>query len=150
MSYMPSRAARWISAIALRSNVADSRSPGCHPFAALTSVRAQVVDVEVVEPPRGPVAPELAGVDIVDAGASQQIADLRHVLVPHLLLNAVRAEPGHRAAHVQPRLVQRVPERLARVATHHQTALLPHERAHVANRAADHDVGALQRDPAAR
>src|SRR3954469_20231108 len=28
---MPSRAARWISAITLRSNVADSRSPGCQP-----------------------------------------------------------------------------------------------------------------------
>ncbi len=33
MSYMPSRAARWISAIASRSNVADSRNPGCHPLA---------------------------------------------------------------------------------------------------------------------
>ena len=30
---MPSRAARWISAITLRSKSADSRRPGCQPFA---------------------------------------------------------------------------------------------------------------------
>ena len=68
------------------------------------------------------------------------------MLVAHLLLDAVGAEPGDRAADVEPRLVQRVAERLAGVAAHDEAAPLGHERAHVADRSADDDVGALQRD----
>src|SRR5450755_2131355 len=100
MSYIPSREARWISAIALRSKVADSRRPGCQPLTDI-SVAPDVVDVEVVEP-----------------------------------------------ARVQARLVDRVPERVARVPAYDQRAGLGHERAHVPDRAADHDVGALEGDRA--
>src|SRR5580658_2302677 len=123
---MPSRAARWISAIVSRSKVADSRSPGCQapgrwdPFVvALMSVDPDVVDGEVVELPRGAVAPELRGVGI-DLGGGEQSEQLLVMLGAHLLFNAVGAEPGDRAADVQPRLVERVSERLAGVAAHHE------------------------------
>ena len=72
------------------------------------------------------------------------------MLVAQLLLDAVRAEARDRAAHVEPRLVDRVAERLARVAADDEAARLRHERAHVPDRAADDDVDALHRDPAAR
>src|SRR6202035_5813644 len=98
MSYRPSRAERWISAIALRSNVADSRSPGCQPSPAsmATSVASEVVGVEVVEAPRGPVAPELGGVHVVELGEAQQLAELREMLRAQLLLDAVGAQAGDR------------------------------------------------------
>ena len=63
----------------LRSNVADSRRPGCQPFArpvrqAATSQYApEVVDVEVVEPARRSVAAEVGRVDVVDPGALEQL-----------------------------------------------------------------------------
>ena len=72
------------------------------------------------------------------------------VLVAHLLGDAVGAERRDVAAHVDARLVDRVAERLARVAADHQPAGLRHERAHVADVAADHDVDALHRDAAPR
>ena len=145
---MPSRAARWISAITLRSKRADSRRPGL-PAAALIST-PRVVDREVVELPRRAVAAEVRRVDVVDPGALEQLAHLRDVLVAHLLLDAVGAEPGDRAAHVEPRLVDRVAERIAGVAADDEAARLRHERAQVPDRAADDDVDALHRDAAAR
>ena len=57
--------------------------------------------------------------------------------------------PATLAAHVDVRLVHRVAERVAGVAEHHDGAGLRHERAHVADRALDHDVDALERDAAA-
>src|SRR6185312_9771083 len=80
----------------------------------------------------------------------QQRRQLVHVLVAHLLLDAVRAEVGDPATHVDMRLVDRVAERLARVAADHERALLREEAAHVADGALDHDVHALHRDPAPR
>ena len=52
------------------------------------------------------------------------------------------------AAHVQARFVQRVAKAVACVAADDQPPLLRHERAHVSDRAADHDVDALHRDAA--
>ena len=53
--------------------------------------------------------------------------------VAQLLLDAVGAEAGDRAAHVDVRLVHRVAERLAGVAEHDEPPRLRHERAHVAD-----------------
>ena len=66
---------------------------------ATTSVGARVVDLEVVELPRGPVASELRRVGI-DPGGVEQTSDLLDVLVTHLLLHAVRAEARNRPSHV--------------------------------------------------
>src|SRR5215218_8089453 len=151
---MPSRAARWISWIVLRSNVADSRRPGCQPGWPLRPrllprvsnsvigsplVLAGVVDVEVVEPARRAVAAEVGRVGVVDAGALEQRAQLGDVVLGELLLDAVGTEALDRAAHVEVRLVDRVAERVARVAADDEAALLGHERAHVPHRPADDD-----------
>ena len=108
---MPSRAARWISAIVLRSKVADSRSPGCQPLArmSLISVAPDVVDVEVVEPPRRAVAAELAASTSSIPARSSSSRDLLGVLRAHLLLDAVGAEPGdrRRARTAAPRTASR-------------------------------------------
>src|SRR5215210_8992005 len=113
---MPSRAARWISAITPRSKVADSR----------------IVDRERVQRPGGPVAAELGGIGVADAGALEQRAQLGRVLRVQLLLDAVGAERRDAPAHVQARLVDRVAERLAGVAADDERARLGHEGAHVA------------------
>src|SRR3954447_26425662 len=123
---MPSRAARWISWIVLRSKTADSRRPGCQDIrsapcrgrAGRPLVLPGVVDVEVVETARRPVAAELRRLRIGHAGAREQVAQLGAVLVAQVLLDAVGAEAAHRPAHVEPRLVDRVPERVTRVAAH--------------------------------
>src|ERR671922_2182552 len=163
---MPSRAARWISWITLRSNSADSRSPGRQPrrearrsssSRALPSVSnsvmpligAGVVDLEVVEAPRRAVAAELSGVAVVDARPVEQVAQLAQVPLAQLLLDAVRPQAGYLPAHVEVRLVDGVAEGVAGVAAHDEAALLGHEAAHVPNRAAHHDVHALHRDAAA-
>src|SRR5690606_23686649 len=75
---------------------------------AAASVGACVVDLERVELACRPVAPEVAGVGIVDPGPAEQIAELRQVLLAHLLLDAVRSETRDPAANEQPRLVDRV------------------------------------------
>src|SRR5271170_6074864 len=158
---MPSRAARWISAIALRSNVADSRRPGCQPPATgspasplppppYISIAPEVLDMEVVELTSRPIAAELGCLDVVQLGALEQLREVLEVLCTHLLLDAVGAELGDRSANVQTRLIQRVAQRLAGVAAYDQRALLRHEGAHVADRPAHDDLGSLQRDPAAR
>src|SRR5271170_4328500 len=155
---MPSRAARWISAIALRSNVADSRRPGCQPPPTASpvspfgptpyiSVAPEVLDTEVVELTSRPVAAELRCLDVVQLGAFEHLRDVFMVLGAHLLLDAVGAERGDRSANVQPGLEQRVAQRLAGVATHDQRTLLRHEGAHVADRPMHDDLGSLERDP---
>src|SRR5919197_3993612 len=110
---MPSRAARWISWMTLRSKTADSRRPGCQPAirggprrwrSGSRSILPGVVDVEVVEAARRPVPPELRRVR-VHARARGQVAQLGDVLLAQLLLDAVGPEAAHRAADVQARLV---------------------------------------------
>src|SRR5215212_6005289 len=118
---MPSRAARWISWITSRLKIAPSRRPGRQPRSAerrstssralpsasnsviaggrvgparRPSVRARVVDVEVVEPPRRAVAREVGRLAVVDLGALEKRRQLGHVLLAHLLLYAVSAQPG--------------------------------------------------------
>src|ERR1700761_8228612 len=74
-------------------------------------INPYVVDVEVVQLPGRAVAWERrrGGVDV---GPLQQGPDLVDVLVAHLLLDAVGAQPGHAAADVEAGLVQRIAERL--------------------------------------
>src|SRR6202035_5944441 len=133
MSYIPSLAARWISAITLRSKVADSRNPGCQPPLTLApiSVAPEVLDVKVVERPRGPVTAKLGCLHVAHVGAPQQLSQLLEVLLAHVLLDAVGAEAGDRPPDVQARLVEGVAERFPGVAAHHERSSLGHERAHV-------------------
>ena len=107
-----------------------------------------VVDVEVVELPRRPVSPELPGVG-VDSGPFEEAAQLRRVLLKELLLDAVGAQRRDASANIEVGLVDRVAERLARVAADDQRAALRHERSHVPDRAAHHDLDPLHRDAAA-
>src|SRR5262249_58320888 len=53
------------------------------------SVRTGVVDVEVVERARRPVAPEGGRVEVVAVGPLEQAAELRHVMLAELLLDTV-------------------------------------------------------------
>src|SRR4051794_35093565 len=126
---MPSRAARWISWMTSRLKIAPSRRPGRQPRAAerrstsscalprtsnsvikgtvplcLASVIPGVVDVEVVELARRPVAAEVVRVDALHLGAFQKARQLGCVLVAHLLLDAVRAQVVGPATHVLVRL----------------------------------------------
>src|ERR1043165_6176004 len=159
---MPSRAARWISAITLRSWRPASRRPGCQPDGAVVGAAAwvskvviaaasvRVVDLEGVELPRRAVAPEGRDVEPGHPRPVEQLAQLLPVVVREVLLHAVGAEAGDGAAHVDVRLVDRVAERLAGVAADDEPPRLRHESAHVADRALDGDVDALHRDAAAR
>jgi hypothetical protein len=63
--------------------------------------------VEGVEPPSRAVATEVSGVDVVEAGAVEELAELGAVLVAQLLLDAVGAEAGDRASDVETRLGRR-------------------------------------------
>src|ERR1700747_2941915 len=94
------------------------------------SLRAGVVDLEVVELPRGAVAPEVRRVER-EACAVEQRAQLGDVALSELLLDAVGAEPGDGSAHVDVRLVDRITECVAGVAADDETSALRHERAHV-------------------
>ena len=71
------------------------------------------------------------------------------MLVAQRLLDAVRAEAVHLAAHEEAGLVERVAERVAGVAEHHERSGLRHEGRHMPDRALDHDVDAAGRDAAA-
>src|SRR5438093_8999818 len=113
------------------------------------SVRACVVDVEVVEPAGRPVAAELRRVDTGDPGPVEEVAQLGEVVLADVLLDAVGAEAFHLAANVDAGLVDRVAEGVAGVAAYHEPAGLRHEAAQVADRAADDDVDSLHRDAAA-
>src|SRR5215211_3945082 len=108
---MPWLAARWISWMTSRSKVADSRSPR-RAIVSGISVLPGVVDVEVVEPPRRAVAAEVGRVGVPDPGALEQRAQLGDMVLSKVLLDAVGAEALHPAAHVDVRLVDRVPERV--------------------------------------
>ena len=147
---MPSLAARWISAIVSRSNVADSRRPGCQPF-----------DVAVISTPRRcrrgscrAGAPSRSGGSRRGRRRSRppRAARARWARCSSRISLATQSapRPATVSADEQLRLVQRVAERLAGVAADDQAALLGHERAHVPDRAAHDDVGALERDPAPR
>ena len=69
------------------------------PFALVSLIRTGMVHVEVVELTRRAVAAEALRLRR-DPGALQQIAQRLEVLRHHLLLDAVGAEPGHLALHV--------------------------------------------------
>ena len=72
------------------------------------------------------------------------------MLLAHLLLNAVSTQVGDRPADVHPRFIDRITEPRASVAEYDKAAGLRHERARMAHRSADDDVGALQRDATPR
>ena len=95
------------------------------------------------------VAPEPGRVE-VDAGLGQQPAELGQMVRGHPLLDAVGTEARDLPTHVEPGLVERIAEVAAAVAADHEVARLPHEGAHVADRALHHDRDALHRDAAAR
>ena len=147
---MPSRAARWISAIDVaveEVRLAQARLPAGQLIST-----PRVVDVEVVELARRAVAAELGRVDVVDPGARRAARAARATCSSRSSFSTQSApSAGDRAAHVDARLVDRVAERVAGVAAARRGApRLRHERAHVADRAADDDVDALHRDAAAR
>ena len=64
------------------------------------------------------------------------------MLIAKRLLDAIGAEAVHRAAHEEARLVERVAERVAGIAEHHEGSGLRHEGRHMPDRAFDHDVDA--------
>jgi hypothetical protein len=74
-----------------------------------------VVDVEIVELAGRAVAAELLRLGVA-FGACQQVGQKFQMLGPHFLLDAIGTEALHLAAHEQPRLVQAVAQRLARIA----------------------------------
>jgi hypothetical protein len=97
------------------------------------------------------VAAELAEIKVArNSGSLEKSMQLFAVLVLELFLNAIRAQALHPAAHKEARLINGIAESLAGITQHDQRARLRHEGAHVADRALDHDVGALERDAASR
>src|SRR5574338_127105 len=102
---MPVAAARWISAIAYSSNVAERRGgigtgEKVALMADLASIGVGVVDMEIIEPARRPVAPEALRVGL-DPGASQQFLELGQMVRRHLLLDAVRTQALDLALHIE-------------------------------------------------
>src|ERR1039457_4556255 len=61
----------------------------------------------------------------------------------HLLLDAIGAQALNLALNVELRLVDRIAQTLPRVPADHEAAGLGHERTHMADRTADHDVHTL-------
>src|SRR5690606_17080250 len=118
-------------------------------YSRLGSILVDVVDIEVVQAASRAVAAKIRRVG-ADPGLVQQRRDLGVVPLTHRLLDAVRTEAGNLAAHVQPRLVDRVAEMMTGVTTDYEHPGLRHERAHVPCRTGDDDVHALHGDPAAR
>src|SRR5215213_452496 len=96
-----------------RGNRYDSRrfQGGAWPFVDI-SVRARVVDLEVVELPRRAVTAELSRVSTGEPGMFEELGELRAVLVPERLLHAVGTQFPDLAADIDARLVDRVAERL--------------------------------------
>ena len=122
------------------------RSGGLHQYAS------DVVDVEMIELARRAVAAELAGIDLPSSPARvQQLARARRLLslcIGFSTQSAPRLFTS--AADKEPRLVDRIAERFAGVAKHHQIAGLRHEGRHMADRSLDDDIDALHRNAAAR
>ena len=108
-----------------------------------------VVDVEVIQLARGPVALELFGLGVAAAALQQFLEDL-DMLGTHFLFDAVGTQRFDRAAHEQARLVDAVAQRVACIAADNEVAGLGHEGAHMADIAVHDDVDALHRDTAAR
>src|SRR6266581_5278035 len=102
-----------------RSKGADSRRPRDAKSMSIAettpSVRRRVVDLEVVQLPGRAVAAEVRGV-LVELRRLEQLGQFREVFVPHLLLDAVRAEGLDRALDVDAGLVEGVAERVTGVA----------------------------------
>src|SRR5947207_15788511 len=92
------------------------------------SVRACVVELEVVEPAGRAVAAEVRRVDAVDPRAVDEAAELGEVLPAAVLLAAVGAEARDLAANLDSRLVDRVAKGVAGGATHEAPAGIGHER----------------------
>src|SRR3990172_11945474 len=89
---------------------------------------------EFVELARGAVAPEFRWIDLaVEPGPPKHLVQGAPMLVPHRLLDAVGAEALDLAADEQARLIDRIAERIARVAEHHEVAALGHQSAHIPN-----------------
>ena len=110
----------------------------------------RVVDVEVVKR-SGPTRTGCSrGVVVPETCRLEQSPELLVMFGAHLLGDAVRAQRRDLTAHVDPGLVDRVTQCVARIAAHHQAAGLGHEGAHVPDVAADDDVDALHRDATPR
>src|SRR3989442_3801963 len=86
------------------------------------SVRACVVELEVVEPAGRAVAAEVRRVDAVDPGPVEEVAELGEVVPADVLLDAVGAEARDLAPNVDAGLVDRVAQGVAGVAAHDQAA----------------------------
>src|SRR5205807_6948099 len=99
--------------------------------------------VEVVEAAGGGHPGDVLRLDMVEAAKFGQRLDGAHVGLGQLLDPGVRAERGDLPGHVDDGLVERVPERVADVATDQHDAGLGHEPAHVADVPADQDRPAL-------
>src|SRR5262249_6242427 len=101
-----------------RRRPAGRRTEGRGAHEGLSSVRVDVVDVEVVELAGGAVAFELAGIGL-DAGALQQALELPEVMRRHPLFDAVGAEALDLALNVDARLIERVAQIGAGIAAYH-------------------------------
>src|SRR5262249_60905270 len=107
-------------------------APPCAGRRTRSSVGPRIVDLEVVELSRGPVAAEILR-SRVGLTELEQPGKLLEVLAPHLLLDAVGPEPRHLAADVDMCLVDRVAEVLAGITAHDEHPLLRHEPADMAD-----------------
>src|SRR6516164_231156 len=81
--------------------------------------------------------------------AAEECRDTVQIGRRHLLLYTIRAEACDLAADKDVGLVDRVSEVMAGITADDQGSRLPHEGAHMADRAADHDGHTLHRDTAA-
>ena len=106
----------------------------------------------MVELARRAVAAELRDIDLRRRARPCRAARRSVALCSSRIAFSMQSAPRlfDLAAHEQPRLVDRIAERIAGVAEHHEIAGLRHEGRHVADRALHDDVDALHRDAAAR
>src|SRR6516165_9391921 len=111
----------------------------CGKWVSVISVGPGIIDMEMIQFPGGTVTGELLRL-LAAAGLFQQLAKDFLVLRRHLLLLAISAQAFHAAFDEQPRLVERISQRLASIAANHEIARLRHEGAHMARIAFDNDV----------
>src|SRR5215813_11009231 len=94
-----------------------------------SSVRPQVVDVEVIELARRAIAPEIGDIDLArEPSLFQHLVERDLVLIAHGLGDAVRPEATGYPAYKKLRLINRISKRIAGVAEYDQIASLGHER----------------------
>jgi len=85
--------------------------------------------VELIEPAGRTVAAKSADIDFaVHTTGLQQARKLGAMVILQRLVHAIRTETFYRAANVKMCLIDRIAERLARVAKHHEASRLRHER----------------------